>query len=62
MNKLPDHILDIIYDSVWDDSVYWRTEFHKVIEYLNECSDVVVSDMNRINMYRDENYIDLFAF
>ena len=60
MNKLPDHILDIIYDSVSGDSVYWRTEFNKVIQYLNEYSDVVVSDMNRINMYKDENHIDIF--
>ena len=62
MNKLPDHILDIIYDYVSDDSVYWRTEFNKVIQYLNEYSDVVVSDMDRINMYRDEDYIDIFVF
>ena len=41
MNKLPDHILDIIYDSVSGDSVYWRTEFNKVIQYLNEYSDDV---------------------
>ena len=44
------------------DAIYWRTEFNKVIQYLNEYSDVVVSDMNRINMYRDEDYIDLFVF
>ena len=62
MNKLPDHILDIIYDPLSADSVYWRTEFNKVIQYLNEYSDVVVSDMNRINMYRDEDYIDIFVF
>ena len=62
MNKLPYHILDIIYDSVSGDSAYWRTEFNKVIQYLNEYSDVVVSDMNRINMYRDEDYIDIFVF
>ena len=62
MNKLPDHMLDIIYDFVSGDSVYWRTEFNKSIQYLNKYSDEVVSDMNRINMYRDEDYIDLFVF
>ena len=62
MNNLPNHILDIIYDSVSGDSVYWRTEFNKSIQYLNKYSDEVVSDMNRINMYRDEDYIDLFVF
>ena len=51
-----------IYDFLSDDVVYWRTEFNKVIQYLNEYSDVVVSDMNRINMYRDEDYIDIFVF
>ena len=62
MNKLPDHILDILYDSVSGDSVSCRIAFNKVIQYLNEYSDVVVSDMNRINMYRDEDYIDIFIF
>ena len=51
-----------IYDFLSGDAVYWRTEFNKVIQYLNEYSDVVVSDMNRINMYRDEDYIDIFVF
>ena len=43
-------------------AVYWRTEFNKVIHYLNTYEDDVVSDMNRIGMYRDEDYIDLFVF
>ena len=62
MNKLPIPVCTHIYDFLSGDAVYWRTEFNKVIQYLNEYSDVVVSDMNRINMYRDEDYIDLFVF
>ena len=34
MNKLPDHILDIIYDSLSGDAFYCRTEFNKSIQYL----------------------------
>ena len=51
-----------MYDFVSGDAVYRRTEFNKLIQYLNKYSDEVVSDMNRINMYRDEDYIDLFVF
>ena len=62
MNKLPIHVCTHIYDFLSGDVVYWRAEFNKVIQYLNEYSDEVVSDMTRINMYRDEDYIDIFIF
>jgi hypothetical protein len=44
------------------DAVYWRTEFDKVIHYLHKYSDDVISDMDRSNMYEDEDYIDLYIF
>jgi len=62
MNKLPIHICTHIYDFLSGDAVYWKTEFNKVIHYLNQYSDDVVSDMIRINMYKDEDYIDIFVF
>ena len=51
-----------IYDFLLGDAVYWKTEFNKVIHYLNQYSDVVVSDMNRINMYKDDDYIYIYIF
>ena len=62
MNKLPIHVCTHIYDFLSGDAVYWRTEFNKVIHYLNKYSDDVISDMDRINMYKDEDYIDLYGF
>ena len=51
-----------IYDVLSGDVVYWETEFNKVIHYLNQYSDDVVTDMNRINMYKDDDYIYIFIF
>ena len=62
MNKLPIHVCTHICDFLSGDAFYWRAEFNKVIQYLNEYSDVVVSDMNRIGMYKDDDYIDLYVF
>ena len=62
MHKLPIHVCTHIYDFLSGDADYWKTEFNKVIQYLNEYSDVVVSDMNCIGMNKDEDYIDLYVF
>jgi len=51
-----------IYDFLSGDADYWKTEFNKVGKYFNEYSDVVVSDMNRIGMNNNEDYIDLYVF
>ena len=64
MNKLPipvcTHIY--IYDFLSGDAVYWRTEFNKVIHYLNKYEDDVVSDMTRIVIYDATYYVDLLVF
>ena len=62
MTKLPIHVCTHIYDYVSGDADYWKTEFDKVIQYLDKYSDDVISDMDRINMYKDEDYIDLYVF
>ena len=64
MNKLsiPAYTHIYIYDFLSGDAVYWRTGFNKVIHYLNKYSDDVISDMDRINMYEYEYYIDLYTF
>ena len=51
-----------IYDYVSGDADYWKTEFDKVIQYLDKYSDDVISDMDRINIYNDKDYIDLYVF
>ena len=61
MNKLPIHVCTHIYDFLSGDAVYWKTEFDKVIQYLNKYSDDVISDMDRINVYKDKDYIDLYV-
>jgi hypothetical protein len=62
MNKLPIFVCEHIYDFVSGDAVYWRTEFNKVIHYLNKYEDDVVSDMDRIVIYDATYYVDLFVF
>ena len=44
------------------DADYWKTEFDKVIQYLDKYGDDVISDMDRINIYNDDDYIDLYVF
>ena len=51
MNKLPIPVCTHIYDFLSGDAVYWRTEFNKILHYLNKYSDDVISDMDRINIY-----------
>ena len=62
MDKLPVHVCTYIYDYVSGDADYWKTEFDKVIQYLDKYGDDVISDMDRINIYNDEDYIDLYVF
>ncbi len=62
MNKLPIVLRTHIYDLLSGDAVYWKTEFDKVIHYLNKYSDDVISDMDRINIYDEEDYVDIFVF
>ena len=52
MENLPLEVQTHIFDYLVGDCVHWT----------NEYSDVVVSDMNRINMYRASDYIDMFIF
>ena len=60
MNKLPIPVCTHIYDFLSGDAVYWKTEFNKVIQYLDKYSDAVISDMDRVNMYKHDDYIDLY--
>ena len=62
MDTLPDHVCTYVYDYVSGDNDYWKTEFNHVIHYLDKYSDDVISDMDRINIYNDEDYTDLFIF
>ena len=62
MDKLPIVLRTHIYDLLSGDAVYWKTEFDKVIHYLNKYSDDVISDMDRINIYEEEDYVDLYVF
>ena len=62
MDKLPEPVCTHIYDFLSGDAGYWKTEFGNVIQYLDKYSDDVISDMDRINIYNDEDYTDLFIF
>ena len=62
MNKLPIHVCTHIYVFLSGDVCYWRTEFNKVIQYFNKYSDEVLSDMDRIGMYKDDDCIDIYVF
>ena len=62
MNKLPTHVCSHIYDFLSGDADYWKTEFDKVIQYLDKYSDDVIYDVNRFHIYNDEDYTDLFIF
>ena len=62
MDNLPVPVCTYIYDYVSGDADYWKTEFDKVIQYLDKYSDDVISYMDHINIYHDEDYIDLHVF
>ena len=62
MDKLPEHVCTHIYDFLSGDADYWKSEFDNVIQYLDKYSDDVISDMDRINIYNDVDYTDLFIF
>ena len=62
MNKLPIPVCTHIYDFLSGDADYWKTEFDKVIQYLKKYSYDVISDMDRINIYEEEDYVDLYVF
>ena len=62
MENIPIVLRTHIYDYLSGDAVYWKTEFNKVIQYINIYSDDIRSDMLRIAIYDDEDYIDLYVF
>ncbi len=61
MNKLPIVLRTQIYDLLSGDAVYWKTEFNKVIQYLNKYSDDIISDMTLCG-YENNDYVDLYVF
>ena len=61
MNNLPTEVRTHIYDLLLGDAVYWKSEFNKVIQYINRYEDDIISGMTRIGIYED-SYVDLFVF